>query len=127
MPSDFAALTEAEEKKWAGRPLYELQIELCEKAIRQMPSIKATERLHGGDYASPSHVFTNEQKSQFVAAVKKQIEELKSTKKAVAAHYIVLNTFLAVDLGSFNAERAKRMRETKEQEKAELRKKGKSK
>ena len=29
------------EKKWAGRPLYEIQIEVCEEAIKQMASLKA--------------------------------------------------------------------------------------
>lgn len=127
LPWDFAVLSEKNEKKWSGRPLYELQIEVCEDVVKRMASIKATEDSHGGDYRSPSHTFTAEEKSRFVSAVKKQIEELKRTKKAVTTDHMSLRTFGTVDLYHFNAENAKRMRETYEQEKSERSKDGKGK
>ena len=85
MPPDFHP--GVDERMWAGRPLYELQIAVCEDAIRQMASLKATEGVHGNDYRAeePSHTFTAEEKAKFTEALEKLIEELKRTKKAVMA------------------------------------------
>ena len=75
------------DKKWAGRPLYEQQIAVCEEAIKQFNSLIATEAVHAGtnDYRAEekSHVFPTEEKAKFTEAVRKEIEELKHTKKPV--------------------------------------------
>jgi hypothetical protein len=118
MPFNFAVLSEENRTKWAGKPLYELQIEVCEEAIEQMASIKATEACGGGDYRSPSHTFTADERAQFVSALKKQVEELKRTKTAVTTDHIALRGFGAADLYHFNAANAKEMRETYEREKS---------
>jgi hypothetical protein len=68
------------------RPLYIRQIELCEEAIKKVNIVLGTtEAIHGNDYRSEqkAHVFTLEEKAQFVKDLKKQIEELKRTKKAI--------------------------------------------
>jgi hypothetical protein len=87
MPSELypAAVVEKNEKKWAGRPLFELQIEVCEEAIRQFAGLKATAYVGFTDYRheGKSHAFTAEEKAGFTAAVRKQIEELKRTKMPV--------------------------------------------
>jgi hypothetical protein len=75
------------DKKWAGRPLYEQQIAVCEEAIKQFNSLIATEAVHTGanDYLAEekSHVFTAKEKAKFTEAVRKEIEKLEQTKKPV--------------------------------------------
>jgi hypothetical protein len=112
MPYDFGTLSEKELKQWAGEPLYRLQIRVCEKAIKQMASLNATEDLHGGDYKSPSRALAAVEKTQFTAAVRKQIEELKRTKMAVTSDHISIHGFPMSELDIFNADTAKRMRES---------------
>jgi hypothetical protein len=96
MPSVFylKVASGKNETKRPSRPLYELQIEACEEAIRQIASIKATESIGGGDYRDPSkddsHTFTAEEKTQFAKAIREQIKELKRTKKAVVPDQILL-------------------------------------
>jgi hypothetical protein len=110
MPFDFGALSKEDLKRWAGTPLYQLQIEVCERAIKQMASLNATESLGGGDYRRPSHAFTAEEKAQFTEAVTKQVEELKRTKKALTTDDITINGFRMKSLDVFNANSAERMR-----------------
>ena len=61
--------------KWAGKPLYEQQIAVCEEAIRQMSSLKATTGIkEGNDYRAEeeAHTFTAEEKAKFSEAVRKR-------------------------------------------------------
>ena len=71
--------------KYAGRPLYELQIVACQEAIREMSRLKATEYIPFNDYRAEeqAHTFTAEEKAKFTESVRKEIEELKRTKKPV--------------------------------------------
>jgi hypothetical protein len=82
---DFTPALIMAEKKWAGRPLYEQQIAVCEEAIRQMALLKATGAVPFNDYRAEekAHTFTAEEKAKFTEAVKKEIEELKRTKNPV--------------------------------------------
>lgn len=119
MPFIFSILDEKNMKKWKDRPLYQLQVEVCEEAVRQIASIKATSDLHGGDYKSPSHTLTAQEKARFTEAVKKQIEELKRTKKAVTAANISIHGFGFRGFDRFDAKGAKWMREAYEKDKHE--------
>jgi hypothetical protein len=73
------------DKKWAGKPLYEQQIAVCEEAIKQFNLLIATEEVSFTDYRAgeKAHTFTAEEKVKFAEAVRKEIEELKRTKKPV--------------------------------------------
>lgn len=84
LPASFSPTNAVDMKKFAGKPLYEIQIVVCEEAIRQMQSLHATEPIPGNDYRNeePSHTFTAEEKAAFTKAVRRQIEVLRRTKKA---------------------------------------------
>ena len=116
MPFSPSTVFDKNEKNWTGRPLYELQIEVCREAIKEWKSLKSTMSSHADHTDSPSHTFTAEEKAKFADAVKEQIEELKRTKKAVSANRILLHGFDTMD--HFNAESAKRMRTAYEGEKS---------
>lgn len=116
MPFRLPILDEKSTNKWKGRPLYQLQIEACEAAIRQIASIEATTDLHGGDYKSPSQTIAAKEKTQFTDDVKRQIEELKRTKKAVVTDNISVHGFGFHGLDRFDLNSAKRMRETYEKD-----------
>jgi hypothetical protein len=85
------------DKKWAGRPLYEQQIAVCEEAIKQFNSLIATEAVHAGanDYRAEeqAHIFTAEEKAKFIEAVNKDIAELKRTKNPVVGPEKPLSIF----------------------------------
>jgi hypothetical protein len=69
------------ENEWIQerKPLYEMQIALCERAIAQWETIQQT--LPGDD--GQWHVYSPNEKARYIAAIKKEIEERKRTKKAV--------------------------------------------
>ncbi len=85
LPTDFGpeAIVSKNEKQWDGRPISELQIAVCEEAVKQFTMLKGTERIPGNDYreAEDPHAFTKQEKARFTDQVFKQIEELKQTKK----------------------------------------------
>jgi hypothetical protein len=66
--------------KWAGKPLYLIQISVCQRAIEQMVSAKGICSAYGGE--SPARTFTAKEKAKFTEEVKKEIKELERTKKA---------------------------------------------
>jgi hypothetical protein len=61
-----------------------MQIALCEQAITQWETVQRT--LPGDD--GQWHIYTPDEKARYIAAIKKEIEERKRTKKA--AHQEVL-------------------------------------
>jgi hypothetical protein len=69
------------EKKWSRtrKPLYLMQIEVCQRAIQQWASVKGTTPGKEG----PFHTYTADEKARFLEAVKKEIEGLTRTKRAV--------------------------------------------
>ena len=68
------------EKQWAqaGKPLYEMQIEVCRRAIEQWPSVEGT--VNGKD--GRCHTYTADEKSRFVETVKGD-REPRRLKRAV--------------------------------------------
>jgi hypothetical protein len=92
------------EKEWTldRKPLYEMQIALCEKAIAQWETVQRT--LPGDD--GRSHIYTPDEKARYIAALKKEIEERKRTKKA--AHQEVMLPWRIAPSGweGFDAESA---------------------
>jgi hypothetical protein len=75
------------DKKLAGGPLYEVQIAVCENAMKTMATLQSTEPVRGNDYRADeaSHTFTQEEKAAFTRAMKEQISVLKRTKQAIRA------------------------------------------
>jgi len=67
------------------KPLYAMQAALCERAIAQWESVRAT--LPGSD--GQSHIYTTDEKDRFVAALKKEIRERVQTKKATSEGVVV--------------------------------------
>jgi len=97
------------EAQWAAehKPLYAMQAALCECAIHQWESLSGT--LPGGD--GQSHIYTADEKSIFVAALKKEIAVRNRTK--LAACEVVVVPWLPAPSGweGFDALRAKEARE----------------
>jgi hypothetical protein len=83
LPADFRPedVFWRNEKEYArsGKPLYQIQIELCQRAIEQWAAVKGT--VAGAE--GRSHTYTADEKARFLAAVKGEIVELKRRKKAV--------------------------------------------
>ena len=72
-------------EEWAGKPLYEQQIAVCEEAIKQMALLKATEAYPRSTIIGPKRkhtTFTAEEKAKFTEEVAREIEELKRTEDA---------------------------------------------
>jgi hypothetical protein len=94
MPFDFKPeiIVDKNEKQWVGRPLYELQIAVCEEALKQFENIKATQGVAETDYrsAQKSHKFTVEEKAKFAEKIKDQIEYLKRWQQPVLPWYVYL-------------------------------------
>jgi hypothetical protein len=106
-------------EKWAGRPLYEQQIAVCEEAIKQMALLKATEAVPFNDYRAgeKAHVFTTEEKAKFTEEVTRQIEVLKRTKQPVYGAEKPLSIYSSA-WEPFDAQDAKNVREAYEKEKS---------
>ncbi len=92
--------------KWAGKPLYLIQIAVCRRAIEEMALAKGISSAYGGE--SPAHTFTAAEKATFTEDVKKEIETLERTKQAITSTKIRLPGF---DNSKFTAERGKEARE----------------
>jgi hypothetical protein len=107
------------EKKWAGRPLYEQQIAVCEEAIKQFNLLIATEAVRFNDYRAEekAHTFTAEEKAKFTEAVRKEIKELKRTKKPVVGAEKPLGIYSSA-WEPLRAQDAKKVREAYEEEKS---------
>ena len=62
------------EKEWSRtrKPLYQMQIEVCRRAIEQWASVKGTVPGKNGQF----HTYTADEKARFLEAVKREIEEL---------------------------------------------------
>lgn len=93
------------EKEWARdrKPLYEMQIALCEKAIAQWATVERTEPCGDGR----SHVFTADEKARYPAGLKSQIEDLRQTKKAVYEEVLLPWRVALGGWEGFDAESAK--------------------
>ena len=83
MPAAFAPeeIFWRNEQQWtkAKKPLCEIQIEICQEALRQWRGVSGT--IAGEEGAS--HTYTAAEKAHFVEAVTKEIVELKRTRRAV--------------------------------------------
>jgi hypothetical protein len=97
------------EAQWARerKPLYAMQVALCERAIEQWESVRGT----SPGIAGQAHIYTADEKARYVAALKKEIAERKQTKKAAYEEVVV--PWLPAPGGweGFDAERAKEARE----------------
>jgi hypothetical protein len=81
-------------EKWVGKPLYEIQIAVCQRAIEQMALAEGITSAYGG--LSPARTFTAEEKAKFIEDVKKEIEQLQHNKKAITSTNIKLPDFCVV-------------------------------
>ncbi len=61
------------------KPLYEIQIEICQRAVEQWPAVKGTVTGEEGE----GHTYTPDEKARFIEAVTKEIEELRRLRCAV--------------------------------------------
>jgi hypothetical protein len=96
------------QKDWAGKPLYLIQIAVCQRAIEQMEKAVGTVSVGHGERESRGRDFTAEEKSTFAKQMKKEIEQLRQTKRAIVPEHIGLP---GCDCAEFDAELAKRAKE----------------
>ncbi len=68
------------QQEWSRtrKPLYQMQIEVCRRAVAQWASVTGTVPGKEG----PFHTYTTDEKARFPEAVTREIEELNRTKKA---------------------------------------------
>ncbi|MGO8689014.1 MAG: hypothetical protein ACLQLG_05225 [Thermoguttaceae bacterium] len=107
------------EKQWAGKPLYLIQIAVCQRAIDQMKKAVGILPDHHEERGSPGRDFTAEEKSTFVREVTKEIDQLRRTKKAITAAPEEIG--LPDEYGEFDAQDAKRAGELLKENKKERR------
>ena len=93
------------EPDWARscKPLYEMQIEVCLRALQQWPSVDGT--ILGKE--GRRHTYTADEKQRFVAAVNKEIEELRRLKRPVFIETILHGVAAPSGWEGFDAESAK--------------------
>lgn len=85
------------------KPLYEMQIEVCRRAIEQWASVQGTAPGKEGQF----HTYTADEKARFLEAVKKEIEELNRTKRAVFLEAVLPGVAAPSGWEGFDAERAR--------------------
>ena len=93
VPGRLPATFRPEEEYWRHEaqwvcertPLYAMQAALCKRAIAQWKTVQGT--LPGGD--GQSHRYTAEEKTRYVAALRKEIADRDGTKKAVYEEVVV--------------------------------------
>jgi hypothetical protein len=97
------------ESQWAGQrmPLHAMQSALCARALQQWKSVRST--LPDGN--GQTHTYTADESSRYMAALKKEIATLNSTKKARFEEVVV--PWLPAPGGweGFDAQRAREMKE----------------
>ena len=69
----------------AQKPLHEIQIAVCQQAIQQWSAVNGTVAGDDGE----AHTYTSAEKARFIAAVTKQIQALRQTRRAVFFDAIV--------------------------------------
>jgi hypothetical protein len=92
-------------EKWADKPLYQIQIAVCRRAIEQMASATGIRAANGND--SPARTFTAKEKTWLIESVKSEIQQLERTQKATVSPDIRLPGF---NNRQFTAERGKAAR-----------------
>ena len=107
LPSTFHPedVFQENEKGWtaAGKPLYEIQVAVCERALEQWASVQGAGHAEKGQF----HAYTVDEKARFSAAVRKEIEELKRTKRAIFIDAMLPGVAAPSGWEGFDAERAK--------------------
>jgi hypothetical protein len=82
LPPDFhpEAVFVEHERQWRqnGKPLYEIQIAVCQRALEQWSGVKGTVAGEEG----LGHTYTSDEKDRFAAAVSQEIAELRRTRRA---------------------------------------------
>ena len=93
------------EKEWSRtrKPLYQMQIEVCRRAIEQWASVQGTAPGKEGQF----HTYTADEKARFLEAVKKEIEELNRTKRAVFLEAVLPGVAAPSGWEGFDAERGR--------------------
>jgi hypothetical protein len=93
------------EEEWArtAKPLYEMQIEVCLRAIQQWPAVSGTVAGKEGR----RHTYTSDEKMRFVEAVTKEVAELSRLKRPVFIEPIVPGVAAPSGWEGFDAETAK--------------------
>jgi hypothetical protein len=66
--------------RWTGKPLYEIQIAVCEQAIKEMNSASDVRKIWELKNYRPIKA---DEKARFANDVRKEIEKLKTRKKAI--------------------------------------------
>lgn len=96
------------EGHWSNerKPLYAMQVALCERALQQWESITAT--LPGSD--GQAHTYTADEKARYVAGVKKEIAARNQAKQAASEVVILPWTPAPSGWEGYDAERASEMR-----------------
>jgi hypothetical protein len=96
------------ENRWsaARMPLFAMQSALCEAAIRDWECVRATEAGEDGR----SHLFSPEEKSRYVIALRLEIEELARTRRAACEEVILPCLPAPAGWDGFDADRANRNR-----------------
>ena len=97
------------EKEWlrTRKPLYAMQVALCQRAIEQWQTVKGT--LPGKD--GRSHEYTADEKNRYVVAVKKEIEERNHSKRAVFQEVLLPWVVAPNGWEGFDSESAEEARE----------------
>lgn len=69
------------EQEWSRtqRPLYEIQIAICQQALQEWAAVTGTVAGDEGE----AHTYTPDEKARFVEAVTKEIDGLRQTRRAV--------------------------------------------
>ena len=110
MPSTFQPedVFRKNEKEWSRtrKPLYQMQIEVCQRAIQQWGSVKGTIPGKEGRF----HTYTADEKARFPEAVKKEIAELRRTKKGVFIDAALPCVAAPSGWEGFDAERGRNLR-----------------
>ena len=93
------------EPEWSRsrKPLYQMQIEVCRRAIEQWDSVKGT--VPGAE--GQCHAYTADEKAGFPVAVKREIDELSRTKRAVFLDALLPGVAAPSGWEGFDAERAR--------------------
>jgi hypothetical protein len=95
-------------KDWAGKPLYLIQIAVCRRAIKEMKKAETVMPYADSGERFVEEPITSAEKSDFIAAVKKEIKHLKRRKRAVLPKEINLSGFECDEFDSKLAEKAKK-------------------
>ena len=74
-----------QDRSRAQKPLHEIQITVCQQAIQQWSAVTGTVAGDDGE----AHTYTPDEKARFIAAITKEIQSLRQTRRAVFLEVIL--------------------------------------